>query len=282
MSNALFLLDNQAEGAIVTASSEASVSLGAENVINQQRRKFWRSGLGQSSSLDVQLAEVSGVNYAAFVDTNLTSAGIIRIEAWLDGFDGMEKVVDEMFSPTLYVSDTTQSAAYGLGPYGLGPYGQNQALADNTRNITLVQVPTNIATFYRFTFTDMNTDYQQLGYVHLGSAMVFEHNIEYGWQVERVERTVRREALSGANYYQQRDSRLRLSVNWPVIRDTERTDFLVRYQAIGESKPVIFSIFPNEGLKGLTTTMYGRFESQSITNTNLNINALGVTMIEEL
>lgn len=276
----IFLIDNQAlDPTSITASSSV---MPVENILNSQRRKIWRSGMGQMSSIDIQLANVAGISYVAFVDLNLTTAGVIQLQAWTDGFDGMNKVVDMMTSPTLYVDSSIVSVAYGMGSYGLGPYGQSQALADNTRNITLVPVPSNIATYWRFRFTDMNTDFQQLGYLFMGQPLEFEHGITYGWTANRVERTVRREALSGASYYQKRDSRLRLNVDFDFLNDEERTDFLVRYQTIGESTPVIFSIFPESSIKGLTTTLYGRFESVDIRNDNFNINGLQAVLTEEL
>lgn len=278
--SAIFLFDNQADDATITASTE---TLPASNVQNLQRSRVWRSDLGVMSSLELELNSVSGVNYVALIDTNLSTSGLIHIEAWDDGFDGAVQTVDETVSPTLYAISSNSSPAYGLGPYGIGPYGQNQALASNTiRNITIVPVPSSISTFWRITFADVNTDYQQLGRLYLSSGFQLTYNLSYNWRAERVERSVTKEAISGATYSQLRDSRLQLVANFDFVTDNERTQVLLRMQQFGNTTPFVFSIFPENDLNGLTTTVYGRFTEKSIQHANKNINQFSITVLEEL
>lgn len=278
--SAVFLFNNQADDGTVTASSE---TLSASNVQNPQRSRVWRSDVGPMSSLELSLNSVSGISYVALIDTNLTTSGLIHIEAWDDALDGITKTVDVTVSPTLYVVSSNESAAYGLGPYGLGPYGQNQVLSSNTiRNITLVPVPNNISTYWRITFADVNTDYQQLGRLYLANSFEFAYNLSYDWRAERIERAVSKESISGARYSQLRDSRLQLVASFDFVTDEERTEALLRMQQFGDTIPFVFSIFPENNLKGLTATVYGRFTSKSIQHANKNINQFSITVLEEL
>lgn len=281
MSNSVFLFDNDSDTATVTASSSV---LPASNVQNPQRSKFWRSATGTSSNLSVTLNDVFGVSYIALVDTNLTTGGTIRVQAWSDAIDGMNLVYDQTFTPGLYVSTSGQAVAYGLGSYGLGSYGSNQSVGQlNNRNITLIPVePTLIVRFYKFTFTDSNTTFQQLGRLFVGSGLVFQTNLAYGWRAERIERSVSRESIGGQRYTQPRDSRLKLSGNFNFLSEEERTEILIRLQEFGETKPFIFSIFPENSNKGLTTTVYGRFDGKSVEQIFQNINQLSFSVVEEL
>lgn len=278
--SSIFLFDNQADDATITASTEV---LPATNVQNQQRSRVWRSDLGVMSSLELELGSVTGINYVALIDTNLSTSGLVHIEAWDDALDGAVQTVDETVRPTLYAISATNSPAYGLGPYGIGPYGQNQALASNTiRNITIIPVPSNISTFWRITFADVNTAYQQLGRLYLSGGFEFAYNLSYGWRAERIERSVTKEALSGATYSQLKDSRLQLTASFDFVTDFERTQALLRMQQLGNTTPFVFSIFPENNLTGLTTTVYGRFAAKSIQHANKNINQFSITVLEEL
>ena len=281
MSNSVFLFDNDSDTALVSASSSV---LPATNVQNPQRSKFWRSATGTSSSLSVTLNDVFGVSYIALVDMNLTTGGTITVQAWSDAIDGMSPVYDETFTPTLYVSSSGQAVAYGSGSYGLGAYGSNQAIGQlNNRNITLIPIePTLIVRFYKITFTDLNTTFQQLGRLFIGSGLVFQNNLAYGWQAERIERSVAKESIGGQRYTQPRDSRLKLSGNFNFLSEQERTEILIRLQEFGESKPFIFSIFPESTNLGLTTTVYGRFDGKTIQQIFQNINQFSFSVVEEL
>lgn len=281
MSNSIFLFDNLADYGLITASTEV---LPVENVINTQRSKVWRSGVGTTSSLTLILPELFSITHIAFVDTNLSTGGIIDIEGWSDALDGMVKVVDESISPNLYVVNSNSTESYGAGPYGLGAYGSSASLLQNgTRNITILTLPSpELCQYFRITFTDAATAYQQLGRLFVGNGLSYAYNLSYGWSAERVERTVARESLGGQRFIQPRDSRLRLSGSFEHLTESERTDTLIRIQQYGQNRPFIYSIFPENTSRGLTTTVYGRFESAQLANPFYNTTNYQFSVIEEL
>jgi len=168
--------------------------------------------------------------------------------------------------------------------YGIGVYGSTLPITqDSGRNITIVPLGvTSTDGFWRITFTDANVSYQQCGRVFLGAGLTFGANLSYGWQAKRIERSVARESIGGQRYVQPRDSRLQLSGTFSFLTDTERTVVLQRIQEYGESKPFIYSVYPESSNQGLTTTLYGRFSSTGITGKTFNLNDLQFTVVEEL
>ena len=281
MSNSIFLLDNQSDSAAITASTEV---ITAGNVQNIQRSKVWRSDTGTSSYLDITLSDVFGIGYIALVDLNLSNNGLIRIQAWSDSLDGVNVVLDTSVSPTLYVSSESSSSAFGLGDFGLGSFGADEVLTQlSNRNITLI--PLNdvlLVQYYRITFSDDNTTYQQLGRLWMGGGITFQNNLSYGWSAERIERTVSRETIGGQRYVQPRDSKLKITGKFSWLSEDERTLMLIRLQQLGESTPFIFSLFPENNNQGLTTTLYCTFNSKSITQLFQNQNEFNFSVTEEL
>ena len=282
MANSIFLFDNQADDGTVTASSTASGSTPASNVQNSQRSAVWRSGAGTSSQLNCTFSSVFGITHAALVDVNLTTAGTIRLQSWSDALGGSSPGVDVTFSPTLYVNTNLVSAAYDTGVYGIGAYGLSAAL-NSDKNITIF--PLGLISFdpyWRITFSDVNTSYQQCGRLILGSGQEFSANLSYGWQASRQDRSPAVESLGGQRFVQPRDDRLQLSGAFDFLTDAERTEMLLRLQQFGQRKPFVFSIFPEQSNQGMTTTAYGRFASAAISGSKWNINQLPFTVIEEL
>lgn len=284
MTNSIFLFDNQADGGTISASSIAGGTLGANNVINEQRSKIWRSGVGSSSYLNVTLASAFGATHIALIDLNLTTAGTIRIQSWADAIAGSVPGIDITVVPTLYINTDLASVNYGDGPFGIGLYGSNQALSQlNVRNITLIPLPSvTIDPYFRITFTDINTTYQQCGRIYIGSGMSFETNLSYGWTASRQDRTKSREALGGQTYRQSRDSRLQIGGSFDSLTDDERLKVLMRIQEFGKFKSFIYSVFPESTNKGLSSTLYGVFANADVTNSAYQQTKFPFTIIEEL
>lgn len=282
MSNAIFLFDNQGDDGIITASSTASGTTPASNVQNSQRSAVWRSGAGTSSSLNCSLSSVFGITHIALVDVNLSTAGTIRLQSWADALGGSSPGVDLTFYPTLYVNTALVSTAWGTGLWGIGSYGLSTALSGD-KNITLV--PINAISFdpyWRITFTDTNTSYQQLGRLFLGSGLEFTYNLNYGWQSERQDRSVSVESLGGQQFTQPRDDRQQISGVFDFLKDSERTEMLLRMQQVKKTKPFIFSVYPEQTNQGMTTTLYCKFESVKLVGSTYDANDLSFTVIEEL
>lgn len=276
----VFLFDNQIFDATLSASSSV---LPVDNVKNPQRTKFWRSANGGTSHIDVTIASAIGIDYIALVDLNLSSGAEIRVKTYSD--PGRTTLVSEYsFSPTLYINPDVVAAPYGSGAYGLGAFGANTLQNQNgNRNITIFKFPERIMQIYfRIQFIDMTGDYQQLGLMFLGQAFEFENNLSYGWQASREDRSVSRESLGGQRFVQPRDSRLRISATFRNFKDATRTRFLIRQQEFVQYKPFIFSIYPDADNKGLTTTIYCRFENSNIEERFFEQNDLSFSVIEEL
>lgn len=279
--SSLFLFTSDADDVdSITASSEV---LPVENIQNTQRTKVWRSGAGTTSNIEFQLSNPLGSNYIAFVDTNLTTAGTIQIEAWDDAIDGAEPTVDVTISPTLY-APIEEAATYGDGNFGVGVFGSNTPLEQlSSQNITLYDLGDVIfSAYWRITFTDENTAYQQLGRLMLSNAFQFTYNLSLSYNVSRVERSIIKESIGGQSYTQKRPSKLRISGKFPYMPDEERTNFLVQYEKVQNVDPFVYSIYPENTTRGLVMTMYGRFEDANISEKIFQATDLNFTVIEEL
>lgn len=283
MANALFLLDNAADNSTVAASSETP-SAPASNVQSSRRADFWRSLFGNTTSnLDFTLfvAPAGGVTHVALIDVNLSKYGTIRVQAWTDALGGAALVVDTTVAPTLYVDPSIPDSLY-YGSYGPGPYGIPDFAAINARNITLIPVTTTSALYWRITFTDLNTSYQQCGRVFISAGVSLLRNIAYGWSARLIENTVFKKSIGGQRYSQPRDPQLQLSGNFDFLSDAERSAFIINMRRFGESRPIVFSVFPEQTNQGLTTTLYGAMSGMSVSHTDVGRNQMPLTVTEEL
>lgn len=282
MSNSIFLTDNFLDTATIAASSEA---IPVQNITNPQRSRVWRSGAGVTSHIDITLDDPRDVTHAAFVDVNLSSGSSIRLEAWLTGLGAGAPVVTIDTEPTLFGVDYPDSL-YGIGPYGVGRYGTNvpPGGASTERNITIVEIPdaAKNCPYWRITFTDYATAYQQTSKIFLGAGLRFAANLSYGWQAQYVERSVTRESAGGQLYTQRRPSRLQIGGSFGYLSDDERTTALMALRQLGESEPIIYSVYPESTDQGATTSVYGRLKGPQISGKNFNINELTFSVIEDL
>ena len=283
MPNSIFLFDNLADAATLSASSTAgSGSMAVANVQDYQRTKFWRSGAGTSSYINMTLAAVRGVTHLALVDLNLSTIGTIRAQAWTDSLGGSASVLDTTVSPTLYIEDERTPQHWNQGKWGRGPWGVGAITQEQARNITIIPLGATItAAYWRVTFADTAGSYQQCGRIFLAKAFEFEQNLSYGWGAEPVDETVQRYSLGKQRYYNAIDRRLRLRGTFEWMTEDERTRMTKRVINWGQHRPLIYSIFPESTNRGLVTTVYGHFESAGITNLGYGQNALAFTVLED-
>lgn len=283
MPNSIFLFDNLADAATLAASSTAGSTMAVANLQDPQRTRFWRSGAGTSSSINMTLGAVRGVSHLALVDLNLSTIGTIRAQAWTDSLGGSASVLDTTVSPTLYIEDERTPNNWGVGLYGAGPYGIGAITQDQARNITIIPLGSTItAAYWRVTFADAAGSYQQCGRLFLAKAVEFENNLSYGWGGEAVDETVRRQSLGGQGYYNAKDRRLRLRGSFDWLTEDERTRMTKRLINWGQHRTLIYSVFPESTNRGLVSTVYGRLESGGITNPGYGQNALAFTVLEDL
>lgn len=281
MANALFLLENRVDNASLSASTTAA-AFPVGNIQSEARADVWRSGGGVSSYVDITFASAGTVNAAAFVDLNLTTAGTIRIEAWTDAIGGASKVLDRTDKPNIY-GYTQTSYAYGAGAYGVGPYGLGSPVSDQSgRNVTILVLAAPVsARFWRVTFSDGNTAYQQVSRIYLTTPKSYAFNVAYGWEAMRQPRSPKKESLGGQIFRQKRDSRLVLTCAYDNLTDIERADALLMSQTYGEDKPFVFSIFPEASQQGLTTSVYGTFSGGKVVGEYFNSSKFPFNVVEE-
>lgn len=279
--NSLFLFGSQSDNTdSLTASSE---TLPVENIQNTQRSKPWRSGAGTESNIELQLANPLGIDHIAFIDLNLTTAGTIRIQAWDDAIDSSPATVDVTISPTLY-SFAEEAAAFGDGDFGAGVFGLNTPLEQLLgNNITIYPLSSSVfSAYWKFTFDDENTAYQQLGRLVMASAQTFTHNLSVGYNLTRIDRSASKESLGGQRFVQRRPSRLSIGGRFPFLTDSERAQMLINYQNVVSDQPFVYSIYPSNDIKGLTTTLYGRFENANFSEVFSGATNMEFRVIEEL
>lgn len=283
MAFALFLLDNRVDSATLAASSTAAGgAMPVTNIQSEARSDIWRSGPGSSSFVDITFGSAGTVNAAAFVDLNLSTVGTIRIQAWTDAINGAASVLDRTDPPNVF-GYGQQSYAYGAGAYGTGNYALAVPLADQMgRNVTLIPLAAPVAArFWRVTFSDGNTLYQQVSRIYLTTPKQYTYNLSFGWGAARRPRSVKKESLGGQNYTQKRDSRLALDVAFDYLTETERANVLVTLQSYGEDRPFVFAVYPGNDLQGLTTSVYCTYEGAKVVHRNYNISSFTFTAVEE-
>lgn len=280
MTNAVLLLDNYADTASVTASTEVPTGP-ANHVQVQQRTKIWRSQVGNASHLDFEMLAGNPIDYAAVVDVNLPASGTIRVQAWNDAIGGAVPTVDQTVAPLLYVDPSVPISLFGAGNFGAGTFGVRDYRTMNARNVTLIPIaglPTS--KYWRVTFT--GGSYQQCGRVYITKAFNFAINPDFGWSASRIENTVIRKSIGGQRFSQPRDNQLQVEGEFGFLTDAERTAALLLLQRFGESRPLIFSFFPEATTVGFTTTMYCCQSGMSLQQVYIDINKLPFRFIEEL
>lgn len=280
MSKSIFLFSNQLEKGIVQADSSV---LPSSNLVNRQRTKVWRSATN-TAWVTVSLNEANGADYLALVDLNMTTAGMIRVRAWTDAVNGTQLEFDQYYDPVVFSANTSVDVDYGLGDYGLGAYGTNTPLTSSSRkNVQLLPFgQTLLSPFYRIDFMDDNLQYIQLGVMFLSQSRSFDVNLAYDWSIRQIDRSVSKESIAGQRYIQPRDTRLEIQGRFPALNESERTDMIVAITEVGNTKPFIYSVFPENNNVGLTTSLYGAFNDPSITNKFENRNDFNFTVTEEL
>lgn len=280
---ALFLLTNQVDSAQLAASSQVA-SAPVENLQDSQRSKVWRSGFGTVSHVDLSFPIALSVTHAALVDVNLTATGSIHVEAWDDALGGSVKTVDLTVAPALFVDPSLPTSLYGSGNYGIGPFGAIDGYgAINARNITIVPLVTSVTSkYWRFTFSDANTSYQQCGRIFVSGAQTFTYNLSYGWSLAFDDLSAYRLSLGGQRFSQPRPLRQRLKCDFQYLTDDERTQTIIFVRQFSGYRPFIFSVYPEITNRGLTTTLYGRFDGPQFAHTNVAISDYQLTITEEL
>ena len=281
MSNSVFLFSNQIETAqSLTASSSV---LPVSNLVNPQRTKVWRSS-SNSAYVDFSLDNAVGADHLAIVDLNMTTAGTIRVRAWSDAVNGALLEFDRYYDPVVFTSTSDVDTNYGEGDYGLGAYGAATPLTSTSRkNVNLLPFGQIVlGAHYRIDFVDVNLSYIQAGLMFLDKARIYNINLSYGWKIRQIDRSVSRESVAGQKYIQPRDTRLEIQGRFDALNEMERTDTIVALTQLGNTKSFVFSVFPENNNKGLTTTIYGSFSSSDLTNTFQDRNEFNFTVVEDL
>lgn len=280
MSNSIFMFSNQLENATLNASSAV---FPVSNIVNAQRTKIWRSS-NNAPWVTFSLADAFGADHLAIVDLNMSTAGTIRVRAWLDAVNGTQLEFDQYYDPNVFSVNTEVDVDYGLGDYSLGNFGTNSPIAATTRkNVQILPFGvTLLSPFYRVDFSDANLAYVQAGVMFLSKARVFDVNLAYDWNIKQIDRSVSKESIAGQKYIQPRDTRLQIQGRFPALNESERTDMIVQITEVGNTKPFVFSVFPLNNNVGLSTTIYGSFSDSSITNKFENRNDFSFTVTEDL
>lgn len=280
--NALSLQTNYVDSAQLAASS-AVASAPVENLQNTQRTKVWRSAFGTAAHIDLTLQLALTATHAAVVDANLTATGTIHVEAWDDALGGSTKTVDLTVAPSIFTDPTLPQSLYGNGNYNIGPFGAIDGYgAINARNITIIPLTAPVTSkYWRFTFTDSNTSYQQVGRIYVASAQRFTYNLSYGWTTKFQDLSAYRYSLGGQRFSLPRGLRQQLTIDFEYLSDDERSATIILIKQFGESIPFIFSVFPETSNRGLTTTIYCRYDGPQLSQTSFDLSDYQLTVTEE-
>lgn len=275
--NALFLFDDIASAGAVVADSE-EVAMPDDNLINLTRSSVWRSTAGTSSELEFTLPAGDSFRYIALIDINLTTNGTIQIEGWTDAIDGSTKVYDE----THNLSDG--HLGWNTGVFGLGTFSQRADISLPTRNVVLFDTEQyNMGDrYWKLTLTDTDSSYQQCACVVFARDSRPAVNASWDWTFSLDYRSDIKTSLSGVEYSIDREDKRVFNLSWDWLNDLERNKYMQRAYAFKNNKPFVFCLFPDDISQKPSHTIWGRFNSNQISQQFVNINKFNTQIIEVL
>ncbi|HWK55380.1 MAG TPA: hypothetical protein VNR18_13470 [Hyphomicrobiales bacterium] len=280
----LFLFNNLclADGVGVSASSEASADLEAENLLTPNRWEIWRGEASETEvTIDITLAEGSevAVGIAALVDSNLSSNGTIRLQSWSDSIEGSTPGAD------VTVNALEALSGYGMGGFGTGGYGggATKETLGLVRPISFIPLGDfYMDRYWRFTLRDESLDYLQAAIPYLGDFFQPSSNYSWGAARELEYRTKRRESRGGQKFGRRRAPRMVLTGEL-LDMETPEADLLWLQHLRGEnSTPFICCFKPDQGMGQLLTAIYGVFDGAKIADEYANHHNTTIRIIEEL
>lgn len=257
--NILFMFDNAADRATISATSEVA-SLPASNLLDAQRSQVWRSTSGADQSIDITLAagEVTPIGAVALVDHNLTPGGSIRLQGWSDAIAGSAQTVDVTVEPW------AAFYGYGVGQYGVGGYGgtPNQGTRTLLRPIVFIPLPDfSQDRYWRITLSDSSLSYHQAGRIYLGGVWQPKVNISRGWTLRREGRTRKIETRGGQAYGNKSAGRVSIECRLDWLSPADRDELYLNYLRVEDHTPFIVCVRPAGGIEQIYTTIYGQFEA---------------------
>ena len=289
INDAVFLFDNYVDYATVSAQNQVT-EMPATNLQDPVRATVWR-GLSTYTSnyVDITLDDVHLVNYFAFVDHNLTSAGSIDIKGWTDAINGSSLDVHFGFNPPVFRSAGASNSVYGTGLYGDGPYGEAPLNVVPVGNTLIVKSSptTQLSKYWRITFTDSSLNYIQCSRIIMSAGFhPSTLNPNFGWTAKRTTRSDKEQSLGGQDWFTLRPSRLQLDLLYDEASDSEIADFMNWAQYLDETQPFFFALRPKDytdisSIPSLMTQVYGTLQWNG-TGMSFDRNRLSVTLTESL
>lgn len=281
----LFLIQNYADMAQVTASSEWPTAP-VKNLQDPARFKVWRSDNDGPSVIDIILYKPMPIDYVAFVDTNMTKTGQFKIQAWNGSppSDESGAVVDIVVEPSLFTDPFNAAIAYSQGFYSVGTYGGPLDIYQlNKRNVTIAKLDEQVTCqYWRITCVDNSVPYHELSRIFLGPATSYDRCLAIGYNLSRQENSVYRYSLGRNRYGMKRPSQLVVDARIPMINRNESAQYLINMMRLGDFRPFIFSLFPENTDIGRTHTLYGHYEDNQIRNIAYNANDVTFQIVEDV
>ncbi len=261
MNNIRFLWENKFDNAVIEAST-AATALPVANLVDQLRKKVWRSVGTSGVYIDVDFgAGGDYCNSIGILGDNLSYSAQVQITA-----SDVAAGASELLDSTWDVYETI----WGAGEGGAGEHGAGGVLIDDAVRQALL---TDIifyktfaqvsARYWRITFLDAdNSDgYIQAGRVYLGIYFEPQFNFGYGWQFGIKDESKVTESIGGQKWVDLKGERYTLALSLKYINNAEKywsiIDMMRRY---GIRKDIIVVLTPDgQASERLFTTLYGRF-----------------------
>lgn len=190
-------------GAVFSASSSASATLGPSNVVNELKAKVWRTGTSTASeTLTVDLLASTAITGAMIFAHDLTSGdSLIQLRKSTDNFAANDVLVGSFTyaSGAMFQAIASTSSRYWRIAFTKSAAGQ-------TRNVGVI---------FLCTYADVsNPDYD-------------------GWDVEWEDLSTKQQSIGGQTFCDVRPQRRKIKVNWSGISAVDKLAIKTAFNSAG-------------------------------------------------
>ena len=283
MANVLFLYDNKALGAGVTiaASSQASTSMVAANLLDPDPGIRWRATGSASETVTLTFPSVVDLRWLALINHNLSLAAQVIAE--------IAEVYDGAFTTTVGPQDAW-TGVYGLGDGRLGiePLGGYPSSSERAdmQAVALIDLGSVVGCKQlRLTITDPdNPDgYVTAGVLFADAGFTPERNMSFDWRLARVDPSTQIRLEAGGARAIKRTSWRTLALPFGFAEESDAIQFFGDMERLaGLSGHVLITAFPGAGTAAeQRTTLYGLLAGiEGVQNWTFGLYRTGVTIQE--
>lgn len=245
MANMRLMFPSASDDGSISASSEASSSLAAANLLSPKRNKLWRSSDLTDQILLGDFDELKNVMGLVLARNNISANGSVRARIYEAAGQTGALLFD---SGILFQGD---DPGYGEWDYGIFPYGGTSVYADWAYSYTAMwNIEAVTAASYRIDISDPanSAGYIEASRLYMGEYFSPDVNISRGLSMEWVDNT---EQFRSAGGSLESDTEMEMFRRWEMrlgtLTQTERSTLLDIFLRAGKSQDMFLAGAPEIG-----------------------------------